>query len=349
MSGEREPECGLWKTAMNKNAKHDLPQYIEELISGIANDYDQVRARVLEDPGTAGDQVEETWAEVLRKWLPEHFHVVTKGRVIGSTGEASPQIDLLVLWPNYPPFLLSKKLYLASGVAAAFECKLTFRKQHLRKLFDTSKQLARITEKEHFDRKRRKQRTGQNYSYEEFHRIFEYGLLAHSFEGSDPIQFAQTISEEMERLDKALIEHPKQMVDLVCVRDLGSWVSERGAILETHIEVEGPPKRWEAKYLQFPTSGYHCLTEASWGGGSQIAENFSPLGAFLARLYRKLSRADPSMDALASFFTSTLSTGQGGGKRRVWTELTTPDDIWRYSRRFQNTSGFREEFSFLGF
>lgn len=135
------------------NQKHDIAQYIEEINLALQQDYLQIRSRVKQDPGTAGDQTEETWAGILRKWLPSHYHVVTKGRILGTNRQASPQIDILILWPSYPPFLLKKKLYMASGVAAAFECKLTFKLTHLKDLFETAKILTDITNNEYCQRK----------------------------------------------------------------------------------------------------------------------------------------------------------------------------------------------------
>jgi hypothetical protein len=276
--------------------------------------------------------------------------VVTKGRILSSSGEASPQIDVLVLWPSYPPFLLNKKLYLASGVAAAFECKLTFRKGHLKKLFETAVKLSAITTKEHRDRVTSRKDLGQNFAYEEFHRLFEYGLLAHSFEGSDPDQFANAVTDEMNRLDKELVSHPSQMVDLICISDLGSWVSERKAIDARIVMRDQPPNTYNMVYLPHPYSNYHCLTGASWSKGSEIRANFSPLGSFLARFYRKLSRADRSLEPLAKFYTTTLSTGQGGGVAgRMWPEIETPTELWNQSQLKRQRNEHLKEYEFLGF
>ena len=84
-------------------------------------------------PSTAGDQGEENWATLLRKWLPNYFHIVTKGRILTDSGYASPQVDILVLYPSYPKILLDKKLYLSGGVAAAFECKTTLKAADIKK------------------------------------------------------------------------------------------------------------------------------------------------------------------------------------------------------------------------
>src|SRR4029078_7661390 len=112
---------------MSQHSEMEDPHDIHDLISSsqraIEQEYARIQKRVTEDPGTAGDQGEENWASLFRVWLPSYLHVVTKGRILTESGYASPQIDLLVLAPCYPKILLDKKLYLAAGVAAAFECK----------------------------------------------------------------------------------------------------------------------------------------------------------------------------------------------------------------------------------
>ena len=335
----------------NQN-KHDLAEYLEEIQLALSQDYKQIQKRVKEDPGTAGDQAETTWAEVLRRWLPSHFHVVTKGRIIGSSGAASSQIDILVLWPNYPPFLLEKKLYIASGIAAAFEVKLTLRPHHIKKAFETAINLSEITEDEHFKRKNRKRRKGENFAYEEYHRIFEYGILAHSYETSDSSKAMDAITEKIRSLDAELVKHPKQMLDLVCVHGLGSWVSERTAIAEFIVKTPGRPNMIEWHHQQHPVTTYVAHSKDQWGKNSSIYHNFSPLGAFLAQLYRKLARTDTSLLPLANFYTTTLSTGRGGGPgSRLWKELTTPDEIWKMSSGIRAGKGplADDEYSFLGF
>ena len=68
----------------------------------LALDYERIRARSRDDPGTAGDQAEEDWAAILRNWLPANYTVVTKGRILFEDGTSSPQMDVLVLSPSYP-------------------------------------------------------------------------------------------------------------------------------------------------------------------------------------------------------------------------------------------------------
>lgn len=100
----------------------------------MASEYQRIFARAAEHPGTAGDEGDEgdeNWATLVLEWLLPNFHVATKGRLIGPDGSMSPQIDIPALKPFYPPKLREKKIWLADGVAAAFECKTTLRTEHL--------------------------------------------------------------------------------------------------------------------------------------------------------------------------------------------------------------------------
>jgi len=63
---------------------------------------------------TTGEEGEENWKALLKDWLPPQFQLVTRGRIIFRDGHVSPQMDLLILSPAYPPGLVHKKLYLLS-------------------------------------------------------------------------------------------------------------------------------------------------------------------------------------------------------------------------------------------
>lgn len=76
----------------------------------MAERYESIYKRTVDDPGTAGDRGEENWAELFGEWLPQYFHVVTTGQLLNHDGHTSPQIDVLVLSPSYPKQLLSEKL-----------------------------------------------------------------------------------------------------------------------------------------------------------------------------------------------------------------------------------------------
>ncbi|MER5417247.1 DUF6602 domain-containing protein [Streptomyces virginiae] len=66
-----------------------------------------------------------------------------QGSELSADGRTTPQVDVLVLSPAYPPFLVrkSKKVYLAEGVVAAFECKLTLQTRHVAEAARTAAQV----------------------------------------------------------------------------------------------------------------------------------------------------------------------------------------------------------------
>ena len=89
--------------------RHDLHDFMSQLTSDIDAEYHRIQKTAKLDPGTAGDEGEENWAKILRDWLPATYHVVTKGQIINNTGELSPQVDVLVLYPTYPPLSTRQK------------------------------------------------------------------------------------------------------------------------------------------------------------------------------------------------------------------------------------------------
>jgi hypothetical protein len=56
-------------------ARHELEDFLEQDQAEIASEYKRIYRRSTEDPGTAGDQGEENWAELLRNWLPPNYQV----------------------------------------------------------------------------------------------------------------------------------------------------------------------------------------------------------------------------------------------------------------------------------
>ena len=90
----------------NKNL---LFEFIRRASQSMQDDYNTIQNWAKEDPGSAGDQGEENWATLLRQWLPSTFHIVTKGRIIGYDGTMSPQIDIVILKPEYPKGLYDSR------------------------------------------------------------------------------------------------------------------------------------------------------------------------------------------------------------------------------------------------
>ena len=146
---------------------HELADFMRDATLQMSSDYDRIQKRAVDDPGTAGDQGEENWATLLRCWLPPIYQVVTKGRILSDEGSAGPQVDVLVLSSAYPKALIDKKLYLAGGVLAAFECKVTLKAVHIRDLVEHSVLISRLTPR----------RKGS--PLRELNSPIVYGLLAH--------------------------------------------------------------------------------------------------------------------------------------------------------------------------
>ena len=55
---------------MSEETTHELYEFMLRLSDKMAANYKLIQRRATEDPGTAGDQGEENWAELLRGWLP---------------------------------------------------------------------------------------------------------------------------------------------------------------------------------------------------------------------------------------------------------------------------------------
>jgi uncharacterized protein DUF6602 len=203
--------------------QHDLVAFLRAIESQIAAEYVRIRARAKSDPGTAGDQSEENWATLLRNWLPATYPVVTKGRLINEYGDVTPQLDVVVLRPDYPLHLRDKKMFLSGGVVAVFECKLTLKKTHLAKAVETCKIVKNLTD---------------NYKktpFRELQRPILYGILAHSHafaKGEHGAAFA--ILDAVEGASFALAKQPHELIDVITVADAVSLTLSKWLALAPH-------------------------------------------------------------------------------------------------------------------
>jgi hypothetical protein len=273
------------------NDPHDLTQLIQQATAEMAAEYKRIRAYAKQDPGTAGDQGEENWADLLRNWLPKSFHVETKGRVIFSNGQLSDQVDVLVLNPSYPTGLLNKKLYLAAGVMAAFECKNTLRREYIREAARTSAKLGRLS------------RGDRSISQH-----IVYGLLAHSHDiPSKQRPAREVITEALTEADKAELDDPRDCLDFICVADLGTWALMRM-----------PAAPASASSAAAVTTCYMAQVEYK-GPAHGVYDD--PLGRFLTALLRRFGAVDPAIASIASYFHDVGLFGTGNGSIRQW-ELT---------------------------
>jgi hypothetical protein len=187
---------------------HELSAFVDESAATLQAEYRRIRRRATEDPGTAGDEGANNWAQILRDWLPGAFPVVTKGRILSDDGRLSPQLDVLVLRSGYPAALVQKKTYLAAGVLAAFECKLTLKAEHVREAARTARVLRDLV------------RTHAGTPYDELHSPLVFGLLAHQTSiRRDPLGSIDRVL----RSELATDSHPREMMDVLAVADLSTW------------------------------------------------------------------------------------------------------------------------------
>jgi hypothetical protein len=281
---------------------------MRRLAGDLADEYERIQQRAVEDPGTAGDQGEENWATLLRRWLPPGYRVVTKGRLLSAEGVASPQVDVVVLLPTYPEALLDKKLYLIAGVAAAFECKVTLKPQHLTAAAETAAVIHQMLPR----------RTGT--PFRELHDPLVYGLLAHSHvwknEGSTPLENA---SNQLTSATMAAVQHPRELLDLVCVADLATWCAVRS--------YDAVPGGEEGGLQRAPSAGFrrHAL-------GVDQGQTFSVLGPALSYLLRRLAWDEPALRPLAVYFRAADVEGRATRVDQPW-----PNSV--FSPRLRNYRG----------
>lgn len=284
---------------MREKKDHDLFDFMSQVSAEIASEYQRIQNRATEDPGTAGDQGEENWAQLLRDWLPPTYSIVTKGRIISHLGDASPQVDVLVLKPSYPHKLRNKKLYLAAGVAAAFECKTTLRSHHIAEAAAACIEIKKLYSP----------RSGSPYA--ELRSPVIYGLLAHSHAWKNSPEL--TVDAKLQSASEEFAKHPKEELDLLCVSDLGTW----HALAMSHL-----PHLVGTNENSVST----CFVGSTIANAHQ-RKGFSPAGSLLNSLMQKLAWEDASMRAIADYYRLVNIAGAGVGTSRPWPFTIYSDEV----------------------
>ena len=280
---------------MSEEKTHELYDFMRRLSDKMADNYKQIQKRATEDPGTAGDQGEENWKELLQGWLPRTYEVVTKGRIISQDGQVSPQVDVLVLKSIYPKQLIDEgqKIFLAAGVAAAFECKTTLKAEHIEKTVETCVKIKNL----YPNRK--------GTPYKELHAPIVYGLLAHShsWKGSNSTP-EENIEQKLRVSDYAHVSHPRLGLDLLCVADLATWTLFKSIF--SLPKFDGPDVG--------ATTTYFGHTRHS----NSKSEHFNPIGTLISRLTLRLAWEDPPLRDLADYYSRTSIDGSAKGNSRKW-------------------------------
>lgn len=298
--------------AVTEKKHHDLYDFMRQVGVEMSAEYNRIQMRATEDPGTAGDQGEENWAQLLREWLPPGYQIVTKGRIISREGATSPQIDVIVLKDVYPKKLLSTKVYLAAGVAAAFECKTTLTASHI---FEAVKNCVKI-------KSLYPSRTGT--PYKELHSPLVYGLLAHSHSWKGKNSTPElNIEQALNKADAAHVSHPRLQLDLLCVADLAAWTSS----VTTFIGPSQVPDWSKMAPMYGPTGAAVSAYVGHTRTNELQVEQFTPTGVLISHLSQKLAWDNPSFRDLADYYRRTNIAGSGKGNMRTWPSSIYSEEI----------------------
>ena len=316
---DRPPQKTMWfgnmfpgtqLTELNQSSQeenHTLYDFMRQLSDEMAAEYNHIQKWATEDPGTAGDQGEENWAELLRGWLPRTYEVVTKGRIIGVDGRTSPQVDVLVLKDVYPKKLRNKKLYLAAGVAAAFECKTTLKAEHIEKTVKTCVEIKNLYP------------VREGTPYKELHAPIVYGVLAHSHPWKRPRSTPDmNVSKKLHNTNQSHVELPYQYLDLLCVADLGTWSLGKCTF-------QGPSI---CRDLDIPSETGVAFSYYNRGTTSlNQTAGFTPIGVFISSLSEKLAWENPELRALANYYKGVRIGGSGYGNGIPWSSLIYSEKV----------------------
>ena len=173
---------------------------------------DHIQERATENLTNTKNEEEQSWAKLLREWLPSTYEVVTNGRIISGDGRISREVDVLVLKRASSKKLLSENLYVASCAAAAFECKTTLVIEHIVKAMKACTEIKSLYP----------DRVGT--PYRELHTPIIYGVLAHSYSWKDENTMPESaIEHKLSASDGTYVLHPRECLDLLCIADLGTW------------------------------------------------------------------------------------------------------------------------------
>lgn len=283
-----------------KKTEHDLHHFMHKLNRNMEMDYEYLQKRASEDPGTTGDQAELHWANWLREWLPPTYEVVTKGRIIDQTGQASPQIDILVLKSFYPKRLHSEKHYLSAGVAAAFECKTTLKADHIQEAMETSTKIKKLC------------RHREGTPYKELHAPIIYGLLAHSHRWANPPE--DLIMNKLLDSDSLYVDHPRLGLDFLCVANYGTWTRFHLLLPQTPTL----PVQVNSGYINFIPSN---------------TQNFTAVGSFYATLMERLAWEDSTLRDIVDYYRSVRIGGESeGGNMRQFSFEVFSDSVQQHIR-----------------
>lgn len=280
---------------------HELHTFLKQDLDEMRSEYERIRGRSVEDPGTAGDEGEEAWAAVLRSWLPDSYVVRTKGRVLAASGAAGPQVDIVVLRPGYPRRLLDKKLYLAGGVAAVFECKNTLTAAGIEKTWGNVRKVNELEGE-----------IGIRSPMSDLVPSIFYGLLAHGHAWNKPK--SEPLNLLIDKMNTLVDDTPRMrdFLSLICVANLGSF-----DIMRFTYDGPGiyPAELWEARKGLRGASSDDPLCSVSYYMASESVTTYeasNPLGVLVSKIVGRLAFSDATLRPLSQYFYASGLAGQMG-------------------------------------
>ncbi|QQZ41052.1 hypothetical protein IF690_24055 [Pseudomonas sp. SK3(2021)] len=290
---------------------------MNQLRTKMDAEYTRIRKTAAQDPGTAGDEGEENWAQLLREWLPKTYQVVTKGQLIDERGNLSPQLDIIILKPTYPAALHHKKKYFIAGVAAVFECKLTLKKNHIYESVRTAATVKRLST----------HRTGTPYLELMTGPIFGVVAHAHSWSSKQSSDSAIEItSKHLYAADLEHVNHPRETLDLLCISNLATWVTSKQPLTDPKDEIDDEARaRLDPKGT--PSTTYMCHAGQNSFIYKTTFQNFSPIGVFISELLVKLAWEDPPLRQIASYFLGVEFSRVSTGTPRSWSRKIYSDSL----------------------
>lgn len=199
---------------------------------------------------------------------------------------------------------------------AAFECKITLRRNHIQKLMENSKFIRELQIKDYGSIKKDLKSN-----------IF-YGLLAHSHEWKRPNSKPKdNIRNSIKEYDKKIIKHPVEMPNVLCVANVSTWHASKLIV---------PPQPDVKLHHYFLGSGYI----------EDYAENeiYTPVGAMIFCLLEHLSWEYSSLRSIVRYMQALNIIGGGQGKMRSWPLDILSEETRKNMCKFKN-GGLWDEWS----
>ena len=161
--------------------------------------------------------------------------------------------------------------------------------------------------------------------YKELHAPIVYGLLAHShsWKGDNSTPEAN-IQKKLLESDKLHVSHPRECLDLLCVADLGTWISSKMTFVgprvirdyeSTAFSVCGPEGAALSMYIGYTPSSDHQV------------EHFTPIGTLISYLSKRLAWEDQTLRDLADYYRLAGILGSGGGDFRHWSSSIYSESV----------------------